>query len=78
NHEDNEPFLSLISRSTPKTYSNTETIEGSEDNDEVYEKRKSILDDIYAKPNELSKNENELDNYLSLEEEGKDTDPFDW
>ncbi|CAG8726799.1 17032_t:CDS:2 [Funneliformis caledonium] len=52
-------------------------IEGSEDNDEVYEKRISILDNIYAKPNELSKNKNELDNYLSLEEEGKDTDPFD-
>ena len=64
--------------SISKTYSDTETIEGSEDNDEVYEKRKSILDDIYAKLNELNKNENELDNYLSLEEKGKDTDPFDW
>ncbi|CAG8724620.1 6926_t:CDS:1, partial [Funneliformis caledonium] len=78
NHEDNELFLSLISQSIPKTYSDTETIEGSEDNDEVYEKRKSILDNIYAKPNELSKIENELNNYLSLEEEGKNTDPFDW
>ncbi|CAG8727717.1 4743_t:CDS:2, partial [Funneliformis caledonium] len=78
NYEDNEPFLSLILRSTSKTYSDTETIEGSEDNDEVYEKKKLILDDIYIKLNELSKNENELNNYLSLEEKGKDTDPFDW
>ncbi|CAG8725642.1 4065_t:CDS:2, partial [Funneliformis caledonium] len=34
NHEDNELFLPLISRSTPKTYSDLKTIEGSENNDE--------------------------------------------
>ncbi|CAG8591600.1 15162_t:CDS:2 [Funneliformis caledonium] len=77
NHENNELFLSLISRSISKIYFDTETIEGNEDNDEVYKKRKLFLDDIYAKSNELSKNKNELNNYLSLEEKGKDTDPFD-
>lgn len=61
------------SQSTPKPLSD---VDDDYDNDNEYEKRKSILDDIYAKPDEQSENENELDIYLSLDEEGKETDPF--
>ena len=36
------------------------------------------MDDIYAKPNELAENEDELKTYLNLGEEGKDVNPFEW
>jgi len=35
------------------------------------------LDDIYAKPNELTENEDEINTYLNLDEEGKNTDLFE-
>ncbi|CAB5305043.1 unnamed protein product [Rhizophagus irregularis] len=76
-----KPFLPLPSQSTSAGSSREiGTIIVDEDNDDYnYEQRKkSILDDIYAKPNEPDENENELDTYLSLDEEGRDTDPFDW
>ena len=75
----NEPFLPLPLQSTPKSPGSPHDMEDEENDVEIYEQRKkSILDDIYAKPNELNENENELNTYLSLDEEGRDTDPFDW
>ncbi len=36
------------------------------------------MDNIYAKLNELTENEDEINTYLNLDEEGKNTDPFEW
>ena len=76
----NEPYSPLPSQPASRESSHdAETIIIDEDDDYSYEQRKkSILDDIYAKPNEPNKDENELDIYLLLDEEGRDTDPFDW
>ncbi|CAI2196135.1 6576_t:CDS:2, partial [Funneliformis geosporum] len=56
-----------------------EELQMIDDDDNDYKKRKKlILDDIYNNSDKPDKNENELDTYLSLDEEGRNTDPFDW
>src|SRR4051812_1117518 len=45
---------------------------------EQHKARKSILDMIYACPNEPAGSKEEIDKYLEINEEGKETDPLEW
>lgn len=40
--------------------------------------QKSILDMIYAYPNEPANSKEEVDKYLEINEEGRETDPLEW
>jgi hypothetical protein len=45
---------------------------------EQHKVRKSILDMIYACPNEPADSKEEIDKYLEINEEGRETDPLEW
>ncbi|CAB4377356.1 unnamed protein product [Rhizophagus irregularis] len=55
----------------------TSTVEPTNPN-EQHRVRKSILDMIYACPNEPAGSKEEIDKYLEINEEGKETDPLEW
>jgi hypothetical protein len=45
---------------------------------EQHRVRKSILEMIYASPNEPADSTEEIDKYLEINEEGKETNPLEW